>query len=79
MIDRRRKIVVVRVKALDAKKNLEPSAKASIADRSPHNSDKAVAASAGLNVLAAEVINRAQTTVHVAEVPDKLSSSFCPS
>lgn len=77
--DRHSKIVVVRVKVLGVLNDPVARKRVSIADRSPHNSDKTVVASARLNVLAAEVINGIRATVHAAEVPDTLSSSFCPS
>ena len=77
-LDPHSKIVVASVKILEAQSDPAKDEKVSVPDRSPPHSEKAVAVSARLNVLV-EVINDVQTTVHGAEVPDKLSSSFCPS
>ena len=68
--------IVVSVKVLEVQNDPAKDEKVLVPDRSHPKSEKAVAV--GLNVLV-EVINGVQTTVHAAEVPDTLSSSFCPS
>ena len=72
------KIVVAHVKVLEPQNDPAIDEKVSVPDQSPRNSKKVAQASAGLNALA-EVISDDQTTLHAAEVPDTLSSSFCPS
>lgn len=78
LIDRHSKIVVVRVKVLELQSAPKAHEEASIEDRSPRNSGKAVRARNGQSALMAEVVRGAQTTAPVAEVPDTLSSSFDP-
>jgi len=79
MIARHSRIGVERVKVLEVQNDPAPDEKASVADQSLRNSGKAAPASAGQNLLVAERMHSVQTTAHDAEVPDTLSSSFCPS